>query len=312
MNNQDFGKVYQSDWEHLQSQIHSQCFPQTFLLQTTMDVTQGLNFADQLATSLLCLSKSTPCGECRSCQLRRQGEHPDLFTLSPEKIDSVIKIDQIRNMQSFAYLSPQLSNKRIILIQPAEKLNTASANALLKLLEEPPSHLYCVLIAQTTHGLPATLLSRCQHWQLSPAVTEANFYEALFHTYPSEHPRAKLLQESTNLLKGLCQLREQGSSAFELANKWDKYALSDIIWLLYLLQTATIGSQWLYQETADAASELELPVSWRPYLKQLTTSFTSFILFQQLDAIRRIQKHLMQHIHFNQQLVLESLFLMYM
>ena len=89
-------------------------------------------------------------------------EHPDVEWIKPEKNGGAIKIDQIRELQNTAYLTPQRARYRLIVIEAADRMNTASANALLKILEEPAQHTVFILIAQQLSTVLPTILSRCQ------------------------------------------------------------------------------------------------------------------------------------------------------
>lgn len=107
-----------------------------------------------------------PCGRCLSCQKLVDQNHPDLTILEPE--GSAIKIEQVRTLQERIVFKPLDGPKRIILIDPADKMNGAAANALLKTLEEPPLHAVLILITAKPYSLPETILSRCQKLSFYP------------------------------------------------------------------------------------------------------------------------------------------------
>ncbi len=86
--------------------------------------------------------------------------HPDLIVLEPEKTNK-ISVEQVRNATNKLILRPAISKYNILLIDQAEKLNQNAANALLKILEEPPSHAIIVLICDKVQLLPLTVASRC-------------------------------------------------------------------------------------------------------------------------------------------------------
>jgi len=127
------------------------------------------HFADALAASLLCLSPQADgraCGACQACLLRQAGTHPDLLILSPEE-SSVIRIDQIRELIEHLSLSRHHAAWRVVIIDPAEAMNVAAGNALLKTLEEPPPETLLILLASRPARLPATIRSRCQRLSLT-------------------------------------------------------------------------------------------------------------------------------------------------
>jgi len=102
------------------------------------------------------------CGECRSCSLFKSGAHPDWFLLEPEEGKHQIGIEQVRKMISALTLTSSFSPYKVALICPAEAMNTHSANALLKSLEEPPGATVLILVSHDASRLPVTIRSRCQ------------------------------------------------------------------------------------------------------------------------------------------------------
>ncbi|HIE64237.1 MAG: DNA polymerase III subunit delta' [Nitrospira sp.] len=101
-----------------------------------------------------------PCGECLSCRKMMDKNHPDFSVIEPD--GNTIKVDQIRAMEEKIIFKPLGSPRKVILIDPADKMNASAANSLLKTLEEPPSHAMIILIASRPASLPETVLSRCQ------------------------------------------------------------------------------------------------------------------------------------------------------
>lgn len=97
--------------------------------------------------------------------------HPDLRWLEPE--GSVIKIDQIRRAAEFAVQTVQTAPRKVVLILHADKMNSNSANALLKTLEEPPRNTHIVLATERWGKLLPTVRSRCQRWEVRANVSLA-------------------------------------------------------------------------------------------------------------------------------------------
>lgn len=120
--------------------------------------------ANWLAASLLCTEQLKPCGQCKSCLLRLAGSHADLLIIDGS--GSSIGVDSVRQLSQFMYGRAQQQLNKVVLLENAEKLTEAAANALLKTLEEPPQNSFLLLQTRASNTLPATLLSRCQHWAL--------------------------------------------------------------------------------------------------------------------------------------------------
>ena len=118
--------------------------------------------AERLAAHLL------GAHEARAAHLLKAGTHPDfhLVTLLPNKegtkLRSEIVIEQIRELSEKLSLTPQYGGAQVAIVDPADAINVAAANALLKTLEEPRPGRYLWLLASNPARLPATIRSRCQ------------------------------------------------------------------------------------------------------------------------------------------------------
>lgn len=112
-----------------------------------------------LARAVFCV-EGTGCGECTPCRKIDHNNHPDLQILEPD--GKQIKIDQIRELQKNLSFKPVESTRRVCLIDYADQMNPAAANALLKTLEEPSAETLIILISAQPEALLSTVLSRCQ------------------------------------------------------------------------------------------------------------------------------------------------------
>lgn len=169
--------TWQSElWQNLSGMRER--MPHALLLQGRPGIGK-LDFAIALAQSLLCDHPQPDlqaCGTCDSCNWYSQGNHPDFRVLEPlesaasgedetdakpGKKSQVIAVDQVRELSEFLGLSSHRAGLRIVLLQPAEALNPASANALLKMLEEPPPQVLFLLVTHNPQRLLPTIKSRC-------------------------------------------------------------------------------------------------------------------------------------------------------
>ena len=146
-------------------------FPHALLLSgATMRRLSKL--ADAFAAGLLCDAPAPgglACARCAACTLLAAGNHPDLLCLQPleadeaagRKASSQIRIEAVRQLIGALALSPHHRGMRVSIIRPAEAMNTATANALLKVLEEPPAGNVLLLVSRYPMRLLPTLRSRC-------------------------------------------------------------------------------------------------------------------------------------------------------
>ncbi len=133
-----------------------------------------LAFAQHFARQLLCRKATShgPCGTCQDCHLFAAGTHPDLQLLQPETRQ--LKIELIREAIAFAQNTSQRGGAKVIIINPAESMNINAANALLKILEEPPAQTFLLLVSEQPGLLLLTLRSRCQRLDFpSPPAAQA-------------------------------------------------------------------------------------------------------------------------------------------
>lgn len=175
-------------WRRLM--VQPERLPHALLLEGPRGIGKR-DFALALAAARLCEtpnSSSQACGQCPACHWIAQGAHPDLRLLEPLTGDSdeaaeeggprkkyEITIAQVRALSDFANLSSHRAGGRTVLICPAEALNHAAANALLKTLEEPNPNCNFVLVTHQANFLLPTIKSRCHRINMpQPSTAQAN------------------------------------------------------------------------------------------------------------------------------------------
>jgi DNA polymerase III subunit delta' len=157
-------------WQQLQQRRQAQRLPHAILLAGPQGLGKG-EFALDLAQGLLCEQPGqdgSPCGQCRACARFLASSHPDLLKLEPEEPGKAIKVDQVRELIRQLTLTSHQGGFRVAIVQPAERMNLAAANSLLKTLEEPPADTLIILLSASPSLLPATILSRCQRLDFVP------------------------------------------------------------------------------------------------------------------------------------------------
>lgn len=190
-------------WQRLMRHREFQCH--ALLLKGRKGIGK-FTFARLLAKSLLCFNpgiNNLACGKCASCQWFEQSSHPNFAMILPESLSEIlgdnvgsvenavdedpgqpmiggktkkkpgqqISIDRIRGMNNLVYMTGHQQGFKILLIYPAEAMNNAAANALLKKLEEPPERVLFILVSHQPRRLLATITSRCQ--QINMPIPDA-------------------------------------------------------------------------------------------------------------------------------------------
>ena len=122
---------------------------------------QALNTAYWLACLFNCTGEQKPDGTCQNCRQIISENNPDVLLVTPENKQS-LGIDQVRILKEELAKSPVQSSTRFFIIDEAQKLTLAAANALLNLLEEPVTPVVTILITNNTDQILPTIRSRTQ------------------------------------------------------------------------------------------------------------------------------------------------------
>ncbi len=115
---------------------------------------------------------NAPCGHCKGCEMLKAGTHPDVSVTALQDKKKSITVAQIRQARADAFIKPQSSPRRVMIIEQAHTLNEQSQNALLKVLEEPPGQTVFILLAENKSALLSTVLSRCVTLSLTAPPTD--------------------------------------------------------------------------------------------------------------------------------------------
>jgi len=295
---------HESAWRQLAAQWSNR--PNAWLLTGRRD-TGKTAFARHLAQALLCeqpQAEHQPCGNCPSCHLFAQGSHPDYYELAPElpaEGESARKLLQIKIDAVRAVLSPLLQSSvrgglRVVLVQPAETMNTQAANALLKMLEEPPASVVFLLVTHNKDRLLPTIKSRCRPFLLpAPSAEEALGYLKTQDTPQAEallafHSGAPLFAaepEQDAMREELCQLlaKPRLLAMLDYAAAFDKQKWPLAVFL-----------DWLHKWLADITlAQQNLPPLYYPQhqaaIFQVASRTRGAALFQLVHTLNRLSPY---------------------
>jgi len=302
------------------------------------------SFAEAYAARVLCRSPDAQghaCGQCEGCRLRASGNHPDLLRVVPEadlpeeaqntsssksKPSTQIVVEQIRALREQLSVTAHQSALRVIIIDPAEAMNMNTANALLKLLEEPPVGSLFLLVSSAPRRLLPTIRSRCQQWDFArpdPALASAWLSEQagqgaeplLALTGGMPVAAARLASQAGRALheRFVTDLGQPGGfDAVMLAGDWDAWLRSKPATEAGL--TLPMLIDWMLRWVWDlAATRLGAPCRYFPAsrglfdtLAQGSTDAAMLDCYNALIQIQRVARHPL-----NVRLVLEDMLLRY-
>lgn len=176
----------------------------------------------RLAQALNCpqpMAEGVPCGSCRTCRLILRMQHPDLSIVQAEELGGILKVDQVRELQRSLSLAPYEARFRVALLLRFEEANQNAANALLKVLEEPPPQVVLVLTAESTENLLETIVSRCEVIRLRPLPLE-QVQAGLQSRWGVPPEQAQLLAHVSNGRVGYAVQVQESPALLETRQEW--------------------------------------------------------------------------------------------
>lgn len=141
-------------------------FPHGVLVEC-QNSNEGEEFARFIANTLVCTGDKKPCSVCSDC-IKAQGKgHPDIFETDGIKGKSKnFTVDAVREIRDDAFVIPNESDKKIYILKNGHNMNEQAQNAILKILEEPPSYVYFIIVTESKSTMLETVLSRVQVYSL--------------------------------------------------------------------------------------------------------------------------------------------------
>ena len=233
------------------------------------------HFAICLSAYLLCVAEhdSYACGNCKTCLLFKAGSHPDFYHIVPEDDGKQIKVEDVRNLINYIYLSSQYSKYKIVLINPADAMNKSASNALLKTLEEPPDDVIMILVSSQPARLAVTIRSRCQRLSFAASNHDMTLDWLVNKTgldrvksvdllniaqgrpiYALELTENETISNQSQVLVDLGDLINSRADIIKIAQRWHDYGASDVfLWLMGMI-TSMARSKMQKDHQPDAST----------------------------------------------------------
>ena len=241
---------HEAAWQHTNGMLKQARIPHALLLSGKHGM--GLmQFANRLSQRILCSNPheaGNSCGHCQSCQLFKAGTHPDIKLIEPEEQGKQIRIDQVRELIEFVALKSFSNRAKLAILSPAEAMNRATANALLKTLEEPPEQSMLLLLSHMPERLPITIRSRCQRIDFKAVYDDATVDWLQQQNLETDYPLDLLLhladggplkvlemlddetlQDRLRLMTDICSMAKSEVDPVRLAAEWENFGCVQVI-----------------------------------------------------------------------------------
>ncbi len=190
-----------------------------------------------LAAAMQCTAgEDRPCGTCLQCRKVFDNVHPDVITVDdPEK--KTVSVELIRRARTDLFIRPNEGRRKVYLIPRANDMNANAQNALLKVMEEPPSYGAFLLLSDNPEKLLPTIRSRCVSLRLSPLEADEAI-PALRAAFPDRSPeRIRAAWEraggfygpAAEVLRGTQTVSEQGRRFADCFSRRDRLGLTELI-----------------------------------------------------------------------------------
>jgi len=199
--------------------------------------------------------QGNPCNACPACLGIENGSILDVLELDAASNNGV---DQVRALRDEAVYTPAAVRKRVYIVDEVHMLSTPAFNALLKILEEPPSHLVFILATTELHKVPATIKSRCQQFSFK-RILPGQISQRL--SYVAAQEGIELTKDGAEVLARLADggLRDALSLLDQCAGgrkRVDEQDILDTLGLAGNLETAKLMGQVAQRDTAAALENL--------------------------------------------------------
>ena len=320
----------ESGWSQLRQYIQQKRIPQALLIVGNTGIGKQ-QLAEHFTQTIMCsrlfsegLSNGSFCGECQSCRLFEAQTHPDFIFIQPEEVGKAIGISVIRELVVKLSLKPQFEAYRVVIINPADALNNAAANAFLKYLEEPTERTCLILITNKPSKLPATIKSRCQKLLLSISdefdssewleqqgvIGQRDLLLSLSRNAPllaKQFSDTSLLTLRTDCFNNWVNIGKSKTDFIVVAEQWYKLDKTEIDMLIFWVISWVIDIMKLaYKSELTALYNPDLVVD----LQELAHKLDLKCLFKYYDFLLLKQKQLDTQL--NKQLMFEEILIQWL
>ena len=203
----------------LKAMLVSGRFPHAVILEGG-SAPERLTLAKKLAAALVCSAgkAEAPCGVCSHCKKAAADSHADIPFYTVEDKPRAFKVEYVRDIRNNAYVIPNEADKKVFILENAHTMGVEGQNAILKILEEPPSYVNFILLSSSKSVFLPTILSRATVFTVGEAKAELD-----------DEIRAAAVQAAINVVKAAAATNDfeivKAAAVFEKDAKLLKVAL---------------------------------------------------------------------------------------
>ncbi len=154
--------------------IHSKRFPHAVIIEGGSSEDR-MSLAKKTAAALVCSGGGiVPCFNCGDCRKASADSHADILVYSVEDKPKAFKVDIVREIRNKAYIVPNEAARKVFILENSHTMGNEGQNAILKILEEPPSYINFILLCSSKSGFLPTVLSRATVYNLGETSSEGS------------------------------------------------------------------------------------------------------------------------------------------
>lgn len=221
--------------------------------------------------------RNRPCGKCTNCQMVQSGSHPDIIEIDAASNNGV---EEVRNLIDKVKYAPMQGKYKVYIIDEVHMMSTGAFNALLKTIEEPPTHVVFIFATTEPHKVIPTIISRCQRFDFNK-VSDANIIKRISIVCKEEN-----IKIDDNAIALIAQLADGGMrDSLSILDQCVAYCSSsisvdDVRQIYGVLTTEDIGRLFdnLYHKNIDELiRQLQECSDHGMDLKRLTSDFITLL-----------------------------------
>lgn len=232
--------------------LYSRRFPHAAILEGSSPE-ERMSLAKNIAAALVCTNAEAPCGVCPNCRKAAADSHADILIYSVEDKPKAFKVDLVRDIRSKAYIVPNEAERKVFILENSHTMGVEGQNAILKILEEPPSYVNFILLCSSKSGFLPTVLSRATVYNLGQ--TSASEDESL--------PREKIIDAAKEVALSVAALNDFETVKAAAVFEKDAKLLREALPVIQEIFAASLRIKYNAAEETDEFGSLPAELSQR-------------------------------------------------